>query len=74
MLPRENCHLLETWPKEESLVETPNFEKRRVTAIMKIAYLLAQVKFYSHWNYRNVNKLNWMPPVTLNNKLPGIMV
>ena len=36
---------------------------------MKIEYALSQVKFYRQSNYRSINKLNWMPPVILNNKL-----
>ena len=36
---------------------------------MKIEYALSQVKFYRQSNYRSINKLNWTPPVILNNKL-----
>ena len=40
--------------------------------MMKIRYVHSQVKIYSHWNYKNINKLNSTPPVILNNKLRGI--
>ena len=36
---------------------------------MKIGYVLSQVKFYSHWDYRNVNKHNWISLAILFNKL-----
>ena len=39
---------------------------------MKIGYVLSRVNYYSHWNYKNINMLNWTPPVIWNNKLPGI--
>ena len=48
------------------------FREKWVYHIMKIGYVLSQVTIHSHWNYRNVNKLNWTPAAILNNKLPGI--
>ena len=43
------------------------FQEKGVNQIMKTGYVLLQVKCYSHWNHRSVNKLKWMLPV----KLPG---
>ena len=48
------------------------FREKPVNQIMKIGYVLSQVKCYIHWNHKNVNKLNCTPPVILNNKLPAI--
>ena len=31
-------------------------------------------KIYSHWNYRNVNKISGSPPIILNNKQPRIFL
>ena len=46
------------------------FYKYDTIFLKNLIFLLLQ--FYSQWNYRNVNKLNWMPLVILNNKLTGI--
>ena len=55
-----------------SISRNSEFRKKRVNHIMKIRYVHSQVKIYSHWNYKNINKLNPTPPVILNNKLRGI--
>ena len=34
------------------------FREKRVNHIMKIGYVLSQIKFYSLWKYKNVNKPN----------------
>ena len=58
-----------TWDLCERTAFSGNskFGEKRVNHIMKGSVLL-RVKFSIQWNYRNVNKLSWKPPV----KIPGI--
>ena len=34
------------------------FREKRVNHIMKIGHVLSQIKFYSVWKYKSVNKPN----------------
>ena len=55
-----------------SISRNSEFREKQVNNVLKTDYALSQVKFYSHWNYRNLYKLNVRPIVIINIKLPGI--
>ena len=41
-----------------AIIRNSEFREKRVNHILKVGYMLSQVKFYSHRNYRNINRLN----------------